>query len=220
VLGFVALKLILAFSGLNPSQPDLWDSELLGALPWYYVLAFWLSPLFSQQGWQVVKLATLGFGLGISAFGLGSLIRTLFSYRGRLFPEASVASLLKKVKVSAVRPVPVTMKGRIIGRGIPGLIYSDDLVFQDQTGIIFLDYRQPWRIFEFLFGLFRVPGIIGREVVVQGWYRRAPVPYVEMKRLADGWMSHTCYVYHTKLMASILMLAVGILGIGFVAVVM
>jgi heat shock protein HtpX len=121
-----------------------------------------------------------------------------------------VATLLKKVKVSAIRSVPVTLKGKIIGRGIPGLVYSADLVLQDETGFIFLDYRQPLRIIEFLFGIFRTPGIIGKEVVIEGWYRRAPTPYVEMNNISYNKTVHRCYVYLAKLGLSILVFAVGI----------
>lgn len=156
-------------------------------------------------------LAFMGtYGLAIVAFGFGSLIRTLFEYRGSRFPEVSVASILKKVKVSAIRCYPVALKGKIIGRGIPGLIYSEDLVLQDATGFIFLDYRQPWRVIDFWFGLFRTPGLIGREAVVEGWYRRAPVPYVEMKRLSYEGRSHRCYTYHVKLIVALLTCAIGL----------
>ncbi|MFQ5656116.1 MAG: M48 family metalloprotease [Candidatus Methylomirabilales bacterium] len=169
------------------------------------VSAFMVPTVWGDPAWM-----GKAFGSMIAAFGIGSLVRALFAYPGGPFTEGSVASLLKKVKVSAVRAVPVTLKGRIIGRGIPGLIYSEDLVLQDETGFIFLDYRQPLRIIEFLFGLFRTPGIIGAEVVIEGWYRRAPVPYVEMKRLSYGRASHHCYVYLWKLVGSLIVIAVGI----------
>jgi len=51
-----------------------------------------------------------------------------------------VSSLLSKVKVSGIRPLPCMVKGRIIGRGIPGLIWSEDFVLQDETGIIFVSF--------------------------------------------------------------------------------
>lgn len=169
------------------------------------VLAF-IGPKIVQDPSGIWK----AYGPMIAAFGSGSLIRTLFAYPGGPFPETSVASILKKVKVSAVRAVPIALKGRIIGRGIPGLIYSEDLVLQDETGFIFLDYRQPLRIIELLFGLFRIPGIIGEEVIVEGWYRRAPVPSVEMKRLSYDGAIHRCYTYPAKLILSIFVLALGI----------
>ena len=121
--------------------------------------------------------------LAVALVGATLLLRFGFAYRSAYFPEMSVAALLKKVKVSAVRPVPCTLKGRVIGRGVPGYIFSEDFVMKDDTGIMFLDYRQPLAIWEWLFGLLKAGRYEDREVVVQGWYRRSPVPYVELKSI-------------------------------------
>ena len=54
---------------------------------------------------------------------------------------------------------------------------------QDQTGILFLDYKQPLAIWNCLFGLLRAGRYQGKEVRVRGWFRRAPVPFLEVYRL-------------------------------------
>ncbi|MBM4036329.1 MAG: hypothetical protein FJ291_31730 [Planctomycetes bacterium] len=148
--------------------------------------------------------------LALSALGLGMLIKTLFSYRGGAFPEASIAGLLKNVKVSAVRGIPCTVRGTVIGRGVPGLIWSEDFVIQDSTGIVFLDYRQPFRIFELLFAILRRQDLSGRPVAAVGWYRRAPVPYIELKAIATHHSTHRCHVYHYRLFVALLLAAAGI----------
>jgi len=150
--------------------------------------------------------------LGMS-FGFGYLINVIFSYAtGSEFPEFSISGLLRKVKVSAVRPVPCTLRGRIIGRGIPGLIFSEDFVLQDDTGIIFLDYRQPLGIWEFFFGLLRAKNYIDEDVEIVGWYRRAPVPFVELKTLRDSkGKLLRCYVYPVKLTVAIILIILGII---------
>ncbi len=168
----------------------------------------------------ILGLALLGAGIGlndnrllvlaISGFGAGMLSKTLFSYRGGAYPEMNVASLLKKVKVSGIRGVPCTIEGTVIGRGVPGLIWSEDFVIQDETGIMFLDYRQPIRIFEFLFGLLRRGQLEGERVVARGWYRRSPVPFVELKTLRGGGKTRRCYVYPLKLIFSVLLVGLGI----------
>lgn len=114
--------------------------------------------------------------IGLILLGAAYLLKVSVSYASGSFPEMGVSGLLRKVKVSAIRPVPCTLEGRIIGRGVPGLIWSEDFVFQDETGILFLDYRQPLAIWNFLFGLLRAGQYQGEEVTVQGWYRRSPVP--------------------------------------------
>ena len=60
---------------------------------------------------------------------------------------------------------------------------TKDFVLKDDTGIIFLDYRQPSAIWEFFFGLLSASDYQGMEVAVEGWYRRAPVPYIEIKSI-------------------------------------
>jgi len=197
----------------NLKQPEsYWDEFLVDIL--VYLAPVTLPALFLLvTGVRVIaagKLPELEWVAGLLlCLGLGFLIRVLFSYRGGEFPAMRVSALIKQVKVSAVRPVPATLKGRIIGRGVPGLIWSADLVLQDETGFIFLDYRQPFGFVEWLFGLFRTPGIIGQEVIVKGWYRRAPMPYFEMLTLRVGGRTHNCYVYWVKLLMSLAPLVFG-----------
>src|SRR4029079_6330521 len=94
-------------------------------------------------------------GFAISLFGLGLLLKNLFRYRRGEFPRRTVAELLGEVKVSPVRPVLASLNGKIVGRGVPGLIFSEDFVLRDTTGIIFLDFNQPLAIWNKLFGLLK-----------------------------------------------------------------
>jgi hypothetical protein len=149
----------------------------LAVMPIYYFSRF-LLPSAPASG-----SLTLGIAFSVFLLGLAVIIRLRFSYTGGFFPDMSVAALLKHVKVSAVRPVPCTVRGTVIGRGIPGYLFSEDFVLKDDTGIIFLDYRQPSAVWEFLFGLFSARHYQGLEVVVEGWYRRSPVPYIEIKSI-------------------------------------
>lgn len=144
-------------------------------------------------------------------FGAAYLIKIFFSYNFSFFPNMNISSLLKKVKVSAVRPVPCALKGKIIGRGVPGLIWSEDFVLQDESGIIFLDFRQPLAIWNLLFGLLRAGKYIGQEVTIEGWYRRAPVPYIELKSIETEHSRTTCYVFNVKVIFGIGLVVLGLI---------
>lgn len=151
------------------------------------------------------------FSLIGMTFGMGYLISVLFSYVSEEFPEIKISGLFSKVKVSGIRPVPCTVKGKIIGRGIPGLIWSEDFVLQDESGIIFLDYAQPLGIWNFFFGLLKAKKYINEDVTVTGWYRRAPVPYIELKSLKDSEGRNLyCYVYATKVIFAVILIVVGL----------
>ncbi len=149
------------------------------------------------------------YGVAFAVTGFLMLFKLGFSYPSEVFPEMSVSSLLKKVKVSGVRGVPCRLKGKVVGKGIAGLIWSEDFVLQDETGIIFLDYRQPLRIWEFFFGLMRAQDLQDAEVEIKGWYRRSPVPYIELKTLQTEQKSRECYVYTIKTLTAYLMLIGG-----------
>ncbi len=164
--------------------------------------------------------AGLGLAMGFSAvmigtaivgLGLGMLIRVRFSHPSRDFPEAEVADLVSEIKVSKIRSIPCTMRGKIIGKGIPGLYWSEDLVVQDDTGFIRLDYRQPLRFLEFLFGAFKADQFVGQDVEVTGWYRRWPAPFVELWKMQDPSGSvQTCYNYSLALIGSVVVTLIGI----------
>jgi len=182
--------------------------------------------------WLPMIAGAIGFFLGLSGglgptawgglligLGLGGLAQLAFQYPSGHFPELSILSMLKKVKVSAVRPIPCTLEGIIIGRGVPGLVWSEDFVIQDKTGILFIDYRQPLALWEFFFGLLRAARFQNEPVTVTGWYRRAPVPYLELLTITtrDG-KTRRCYTRIAKVIGAGLMvlggLAVILFGMG------
>jgi Zn-dependent protease with chaperone function/Zn-finger nucleic acid-binding protein len=149
-------------------------------------------------------------GLPVLGLGIGSLVKTILVYRGDYFAPLSVAGLLHKVKVSNVRPVPARLRGTIIGRGVPGLIWSEDFVMRDGTGILFLDYRQPLGIWEWLFGLFRAGEFAGKAVEAVGWFRRAPLPYLELKSIKVDGVTRNSYARHGRYAWAIFLSVLGV----------
>ncbi|MGQ9731687.1 MAG: zinc metalloprotease HtpX [Candidatus Zipacnadales bacterium] len=199
----------------EPSErpENYWDEFVIDVLVAY-------MPLFGLLGGIAVGVAlglTVGWsvamvGLALLGLGAGMLIRTQFVYPKRGFPAKQVAELLPEIKVSRIRCLPCSLSGNIIGRGIPGLYWSEDLVIRDKTGFIRLDYRQPLRFLELLFGLFRAEEFIGREVVIKGWYRRWPAPYIELWKLREpSGPEQTCWNWALAFYGSLLLTALGLL---------
>ena len=199
-------------------QPEsYWDEFLFdlgiyllpGIVVLFLVGSFALPALFGADVGRIPFLI-------VALLGGAMWTKFRFSYRGGVFPEMSVAAVLKKVKVSAVRGVPCKLKGTVIGKGVPGLIFSEDFVMRDDTGIIFLDYRQPLGIWEFFFGLMKAGQYQGEEVIVEGWYRRSPVPYIEIasiltrKDKSRSWIPF--YYKSTAILVAITGLALFLLG--------
>jgi heat shock protein HtpX len=151
-------------------------------------------------------------GTAILGLGIGSLIKLVRSHPQGSFPERSVESLVSEIKVSGVRSVPCTVEGKIIGRGVPGLYWSEDLVLQDGSGFIVLDYNQPIGFLNFLFGAFRAESLIGQQARAIGWFRRAPRPYVELLRVEfTDQPTQRCWIYTGALVISAITILVGAL---------
>jgi len=185
-----------------------WDEFLFDVivrlLPAIVLAPFLIAFIASQK--------TMWLGAGIFICGLASFLRTKIAYKSDFFPDMSVSSLLKKIKVSGVRPVPCKIRGTIIGRGVPGLIWSEDFIMQDETGIIFLDYRQPIPLWDFFFGLLRRAKYNNQDAEIVGWYRRAPVPYIELKSIkVEGEEERKCYTYIAKYIWAGILLVIGLL---------
>jgi heat shock protein HtpX len=174
-----------------------WDEFLvdliINYLPWIGMIVGIAAYLLLNVG---LKIEIGLIGTTLLALCAGWWLKRRFSYRHNFEMKQTVQGLIDTIKVSGIRSVPCTIKGKIIGRGVPGLFYSDDLVLQDETGFIVLDYRQPIRLFEFLFGWIKAEKLIGKRGEAVGWYRRAPRPYFEMRELRlEGKEAVKSYLY-------------------------
>ncbi len=207
-----------------PERPaeSYWDEFATDLLVYYLPAIMALVGLGAGLGLAVGKLREppgmlIVVGGAVLGAGVGSLVRLGFMYPQRGFPESKVADLVSEVKVSKIRCIPATLQGEVIGRGIPGLYWSEDLVVRDDTGFMVLDYRQPLRILEFLFGLFRAEQFVGQTISAVGWYRRFPRPYLEAWKIRtlDGAVN-TCWSWWLQkvLIGVMLVLGVGCLVAG------
>ncbi|UYP44937.1 Protease HtpX [Candidatus Lokiarchaeum ossiferum] len=137
------------------------------------------SPLFNGY-WSFMV-----FSLVLA--GIFQLIQNAFKYKSG-FKEHKIVDLIGTIKVSPIRPVPTITKGFVIGRGVPGLFWSEDVVVRDEKGIMFIDYDFGIGFINTLFGIFKAEKLKGKDVEITGWYRRNPSPYIQVHKikLLDG----------------------------------
>ena len=122
-----------------------------------------------------------GMGLAVAFAGLLFFVKQQFRYPADHQPVDEIAGLLERIDAGPVAGIPVTVRGQIVGRGMPGYVLSPDLVVADASGFVPLLYRQPLPFVAALFGLFRAGAFQGQEVVARGWYRRLPGPAIELR---------------------------------------
>ncbi len=111
--------------------------------------------------------------------GFAYLLKIGFMYKKGHEPK-TVLDLVTNVKVSPIRCVPAYIEGTIIGRGVAGYYFSDDLYFKDETGILYIDYSFGIRLVDWFFAITKVQKLIGQRVRIKGWYRRGPIPYLQV----------------------------------------
>jgi heat shock protein HtpX len=164
--------------GWFPLELLLWAAPIVGLV---LLFAAW---------WEPQVLAALGINMPANAVplllmfvGVAWMIRVLFRYHGE-FQDSVIGSLIEDVEVSQMRPRAVRVKGEIVGKGVPGFFWSSDLVLRDASGIIFILYRQSIPLARFLFAI-KAEDFIGKQVEIEGWFRRGMAPYIEMSRLTD-----------------------------------
>lgn len=169
--------------GCKVTIKDLWKFIVEAAvwmLPWAtFIIVLAMADWNSVLEFKIFKALFNSFmihPLLISTLGLNILLRYYFSYRGR-GKEQSIYELLSREDASPVKGIPAVIEGTVIGKGIPGLFFSEDLVVDDGTGIMLVDYRQPLRILEFLFGVFKAESMKESSVKVVGWYKRGMRPH-------------------------------------------
>jgi Zn-dependent protease with chaperone function len=188
--------------------------------PEHYVDDF-LANLFVKHSWWLLGGLTLFGGwlllgsrlflpLGIVVAAACGLLYTV-AYRYPLrFKPSTVEECLANVKANPVKGYPVILEGEIIGRGTPGLFYSEDLKLQDKTGLMFLDYNQVLGIINFFIGLFGTQQLVGRQVRVFGWYRRYGLPYIDVYKLQFAERTKTTYNMFIRALFAGLVLLVGV----------
>lgn len=156
--------------------------------------------------------SALSIGIALAAAGACFVAKQHLRYPAGATPVDGVTSLLERLDAGPMGGIPVEIRGRIIGRGFPGYVLSPDLVLQDTSGFVPLQYRQPVPFLASLFGLFQAKAFIGQDVVAQGWYRRGPGPVVELRRVtaADGRHAR-CYTSTARHAAAWVLVVAGVL---------
>lgn len=113
---------------------------------------------------------------------IGALFKWIYTYKifNLNFKEYKIIDLLSKTKVSIVSSIPATLKGKIMGRGVAGYIFSEDITFKDETGFIYVDYKIGFQLAEMAYGFFITNNLIGKNAILKGYYRRYYAPYFEV----------------------------------------
>ncbi len=193
---------------------------IIFSIAWVLNLVFGFSFIFPLPFLDFLDLISfpdmvLLWAIAFYLIAFGFIARTLFRYRSSFKPY-KVVDLLTRVKASPIRCIPAIIEGKIIGKGTPGYYISDDLYFQDESGILYVDYRFGISIVDFFWAITKVRKMIGQNVRIRGWYRRGPMPYIQVREIEVPSMGKT-FKNHTKGLSYVWAFLAFLIGVGILA---
>ncbi|MHA2389385.1 MAG: M48 family metalloprotease, partial [Candidatus Hodarchaeales archaeon] len=198
----LALNAMQEERGVEPEFPQmgkiklpesLWDEFIIDLILLYFApLLFIILPiLFGIFSAYAGISANIGIGAGIILAAL------VWKFRRReKYPKLKLSDPVVTVthcltdhtknsyyEASPLRGKGAVFEGTVVGRGVPGYFLSEDLVIQDETGIITLDYSPVLGFMSWFFALFRAPSLRGMKVRAYGWYHRSPAPGLQVWKI-------------------------------------
>ena len=204
----------------NEKPPESYVDDFLGEallifLPIILVIC-WIIVTSLHFSLPENKILTFIFKIWPSLILLSFLIRYLKSHKNKNYQNKKVVDLLSEVKVSGVTTIPCIIEGTVIGRGDPGSIFDEDFVLKDDTGIVFIDYKRVLKILDLIDATTKTKTLFGKKVTIKGWYRRAPVPYVEIHEMQVEGYSNKVFKNYALNIGLTITVAIAALIIGII----
>jgi hypothetical protein len=164
---------------------------LIACFPIFLAVGFFSVNMISLMGPSYRNFFAPFIG-ALFGYALGQLLKIGLSYSTSRPADETVTALLEKTDVSPIQSYPVRLNGKIVGRGDAGNLLSSNLYFAGPGGNIYILYNPPFRIMKLFFAMTRVRDYLGQEVTIEGWFRRGPIPYIELSSIRSATASaHT-----------------------------
>lgn len=126
---------------------------------------------------------TISAGIGI--FGVSIILRAIYRYPSIIRAQhTDILSLMSDPYATPVKGNPIALQGSVVGRGMPGYIFSEDMMFQDNTGLMYLDYKAGIPIIgDIIFAWKKVKQLFGQAMQANGWFFRSNLQYIVLDSL-------------------------------------
>ena len=143
-------------------------------IPWLFLVGYPIAYFAMIYTGMISFSIFVFFGAYLPIIGFFLIIMALYKYPYRKNIEKStVLELMGDIYASPVRGKYVELNGVLVGRGIPGYIFSEDMLFKDDTGLIYVNY-ESWfpGLGNLIFSLRMVEKLIEKPTVIKGWFLR------------------------------------------------
>jgi hypothetical protein len=190
----------------------LWRGFFLGVFVYFIPVIAIISSLvaailLSGKGTSTVTTAGMVAFVIILAVFLLKLFYRYPSFKNTA--PTTVLDLMSNLYASPVRGRPAQLSGSVIGRGTPGYIFSEDMMMQDSTGLMYLDYQGAIPLFSRLrFALKKIKEFMGQPVIAKGWFFRSNTQGLVLKSVESNGKKVKGYPRLWSLIGAVFMAAI------------
>jgi Zn-dependent protease with chaperone function len=176
----------LETSKLNKRK--LWGGFLFGSfmylLPALIILAaLVVTGVASLVFTPTHSLANILLVAGFIVLATLMLLRIIYRYPSlKSADQSNIYTLMTYLYANPVRGYPVQLTGQVVGRGVPGYVFGEDMMMQDNTGLLYLNYEGPFSIISNLvFAIKKFKKFLGENIKAEGWFFRSNTQFLQLK---------------------------------------
>ncbi|MDO8724437.1 MAG: zinc metalloprotease HtpX [Candidatus Methanoperedens sp.] len=137
------------------------------------VIIYFLPYIAGLIGLVIGVVYNGGFGLALVSYGIAMILQAFYRFPGAPAEKTTIRDLMSDIYASPIRGRKVALEGKIIGRGEAGASLSEDLMFQDNGGLVYMDYNSSLGFLgNLFFALSKIKKIIGQAASAEGWFFR------------------------------------------------
>ena len=145
---------------------------LIISLPWIGAIFVFIFSLI--LGVKPLSLVFIFIGIAL-------LIKTLYSFSSYQYEKTTILDCMRNVYASPLKGIAIKLEGVVIGRGVAGYVFNEDMMYQDKTGIMYLDYAAGVPLVgNLFFALAKLKSLINKPSEVTGWFFRGNFAHVTL----------------------------------------
>jgi len=154
------------------------------------------------------------FGFIFMFLGAAVIIKAIYRFPNLKAEKTTIRGLMSDIYACPVRGKKIELSGKVVGRGDPGAIFSEDMMFEDDGGLIYLDYNSRFSVLgNLFFALNKLKGLIGKPITSEGWFFRGMGQYVSLNKIDDQGTIIKSYPRLWDIVIGAFLMAVGLIVI-------
>lgn len=117
-----------------------------------------------------------------AGIALGILVQIVYRFPYDKAIQTTILDEMRNPYASPIKGKPVLLSGQVIGRGVPGYVFGEDMMYQDKTGLTFLDYNSAFGfIGDWIFALGKIKKLFSVPSKAEGWFFRSMSSMVSLR---------------------------------------